>query len=147
MLDTKYKWIQKKGDYIIQTPIGNQTLEVGLQNIIINNTKTIYYNIYIAVFHKRKQIIENETGYKITGKSPFATASLILKILNMLEQQALEDHNKHYNITFYCKAIDNRRKNVYNYFLSQRGYSKQYIDNRIEKKEVIAKTFKIGEGI
>ena len=59
--------------YFTRRRIDNQTIELGI-NFIEETDKKSYWNIYVTIFNKRKDMYTNMDKKIITGKNPFKTA-------------------------------------------------------------------------
>ena len=134
------EWDWDNYEYYVLIPIENQTLRMGIQLDECTDT-TIYGNIYISLYNKRKHSLHNEDNVIMTGLNPFKTIYYGIKAFKLLEDTILQEYNDSFKVIIYCSWIDNRRRDAYYKFLSKRGY--RY--NRLFGNKVIMKTWKKGE--
>lgn len=85
---------------------------------------SIYINIYVTVYNKRKhkdKILNDKT---ITGTSPFESAFLAMKAFPELESAAFAKWFRagYDNVIITTTWVDNRRRDVYAKYLTKRGY-------------------------
>ena len=122
--------------YIVKEKMSNgQTFYMAFEDLE-ETEDTIYWNICLSVYSKRKHIEINENEVRITGKNPMESVVMALKAFKILEETILKRYPFHTNI-IYCTWVDNRRRNAYYKFLSKKGY--EY--GRLEGKKVIMKVF------
>lgn len=129
--------------YYERRRIGNQTIELGMnfydQNL---HDRKGWFNVYITIFNKRKDMYSNMDKKIITGKNPFATFTAAREMFYNVEA-ALLDHelvNGPFDeITIFCTWVDNRRRDAYYKVLSRMGYDWGTID----KEKCIMKTFRL----
>ena len=115
------KWNGELQETYVKEPIGNQTFYMAFQEEQLSSD-TIYINVYMTLYNKKTQIEENENQIKTTGKNPLATLAAARQAFDMLELDALQVHNDKYNVIIACTWLDNRRRDIYYWFLSRRGY-------------------------
>ena len=117
----KWKMLDDGDICYIDTPIGNQTLhmEFGMSDWTMD---TIWFNVYMTLYNKKKQIKSNENHIKMTGANPMKTVAAALKAFKELEKEVLYSYNHKYNIIVYCNWLDNRRRDAYYKVLSRWGY-------------------------
>ena len=130
-------------DYIIDYPIENQTLHLAFEYYepdTIIKSDTIYFNVWLNLYNKRKDMIRNEQLHISTGLNPFKTVLIARKCFIALEEKVLETYQSKYNVVIYCHWVDNRRRDAYYRVLSKRGY--QYGRVPFESNKVILKKFK-----
>lgn len=131
------KWNHQDDEYYVNIPIDKQTLYMGFQMNYWTDD-TIYFNIVLAVYNKRKHKDYNENHILMTGQNPLATALLARKAFKALEQKTLEQYNDRYQVIIYCSWIDNVRRDIYYRVLSKMGYSY----GRLWNQKVIMKSWK-----
>lgn len=131
------KWNHQDDEYYVNIPIDKQTLYMGFQMNYWTDD-TIYFNIVLAVYNKRKHKDYNENHILMTGQNPLATALLARKAFKALEQKTLEQYNDRYRVIIYCSWIDNVRRDIYYRVLSKMGYSY----GRLWNQKVIMKSWK-----
>ena len=119
-MEVIHDWINHS--FYVEEKIDNQTFRMEFENVG-ETLDTIYFNIAVSVYNKRKHQDANEQLIKITGKNPMATAMMAIKAFKMLEKSCNEYYNKNYNTFFYACWIDNRRRQVYEKFLTKFGYN------------------------
>ena len=89
--------------------------------------ETTWWNIYISVHNKRKDMYDNMDKHTITGKNPFATFSKAREMFYELEAHVLKEEllyrPKCDKVIFFCTWVDNRRRNAYYRVLSKMGYN------------------------
>lgn len=80
----KWKMLDDGDICYIDTPIGNQTLhmEFGVSDWTMD---TIWFNVYMTLYNKKKQIKSNENHVKMTGANPMETVAAALKAFKELE--------------------------------------------------------------
>lgn len=111
----------KTDTFYVKEKIENQTFYMEFSNFD-DNGETIYINICVALYNKRKHAAANEDHKKLTGKNPFQTIAVGLKAYDMLEKETLDFYNRHYNVCLLVYWIDNRRRDAYHRILSKKGY-------------------------
>lgn len=112
--------------YYIKERIGNQTFFIEFEDCgTSNDNTTIYWNIGLGVYSKRKHIDRNEDLVLSTGKNPWATYKVGLKAFKILEQEILTTYPDYSNYIC-CFWTDNRRREVYYKILSKFGYDYGY---------------------
>lgn len=131
------------GDYDIDYPIGNQTLHMSFQLLdneqIIQNTK--YFNIWISLYTKRKDMQRNENLHIATGLNPIQTVIVARNCFEALQEAVLKTITREKkDIVIYCHWVDNRRRDAYYRVLSKYGY--RYGNIPSEPNKVIMKKFK-----
>lgn len=93
-----------------------QTVRLELQGDDFGDV--IYFNIYLSIAHKRKNIYN--TYLQLNGKDGIHTLIWTKKKLMDFEEQIKGDFNE--KIIIYCTWDDNRRRNVYERGLIDIGY-------------------------
>lgn len=124
-------------EYFVKERIGNQTVKLVFQ-MHDWNQDTIFFNIYLTLYNKRNQIINNEAEVKITGENPLQTFFVVRKAFKYLVWKVLDEYNWKYNLIIYCTWLDNRRRDAYYKYLSTKGY--RY--GRIDGEKCIFKRYK-----
>lgn len=112
--------------YVVKEKIDNQTFFMEFQ-IYDETDDTVYFNICMGVYNKRKHAGRNENEARITGSNPMKTVAIAMKAFDMLEEEVLyrrKDKRKHIS----CGWVDNRRRDAYYKFLSRKGYQYGNID-------------------
>lgn len=105
--------------YYIKEKIDNQTFEMQFQGYE-ETDDTIYFNICMGLYNKRKHMARNENEVRITGANPEKTIAVAIRAFEMLEKEVCERYRKRIHIS--CWWTDNRRRDIYYKFLSKRGY-------------------------
>ena len=126
-----------------QRIIDNQTIELGMNLTDWNDKHKAWYNIYLTVFNKRKDMWNNMDKKVITGKNPFATFTIARDMFYDIEAAVLRYefvYRDTEEVVLYCGWVDNRRRNAYYRFLSSLGYD---WGTTLELKKCIQKVYKI----
>lgn len=120
-------------------PIGNQVLEMRFYNYS-TSLDTIYYNVDMCIYNKRKNIQKHFDHVDSTGLRPHESIVAIKSAFRDLEEDVLYCYNEHYNIVISVTWLDQARKRVYYRYLSRFGY--QY--GKINGELCIFKKYKKG---
>jgi hypothetical protein len=136
-------WDRENYEYYSTEKIGNQTLRMGLSQDECDSDcpKTLYFNIYLTLYSKRKHATQNEAEKKITGKNPMATFMVARRMFDELEAECIGGFCPDFDVVLYCTWVDNRRRDAYWKVLSKKGY--QW--GNIYGQKCIMKKFKRGE--
>lgn len=94
-----------------------QTVKLVLQKDEFENA--IYFNIYLTMAHKRKNI--DNTYLQLNGKDGIHTLIWAKKKLIEFEDMIKDEFGK--KVIIYCCWDDNRRRNVYERGLKNIGYT------------------------
>ena len=134
--------IYRKEDdtYYERQKVGNQTIELGMnfhnQNL---HDRKAYFNVYITIFNKRKDMYSNMDKKAITGTNPIANALTAREMFKRVEQYLLVKEFKYWDeITIFCTWVNNRRRDAYYKVLSRWGYDWGVVDGQ----KCIMRTFK-----
>lgn len=129
--------------YFERRKVGNQTIELGINYYDENiHDRKSWWNIYITIFNKRKDMYSNMDKKIITGKNPFATVIAAREMFSNVEAYLLDHelvHGGFDEITIFCTWVDNRRRDAYYKVLSRMGYDW----GRIGKEKCIMKTYRL----
>lgn len=129
--------------YFERRKVGNQTIELGINYYDENiHDRKSWWNIYITIFNKRKDMYSNMDKKIITGKNPFATVIAAREMFSNVEAYLLDHelvHGGFDEITIFCTWVDNRRRDAYYKVLSRMGYDW----GRIGKEKCIIKTYRL----
>lgn len=129
--------------YFERRKVGNQTIELGINYYDENiHDRKSWWNIYITIFNKRKDMYSNMDKKVITGKNPFATVVAAREMFSNVEAYLLDHelvHGGFDEVTIFCTWVDNRRRNAYYKVLSRMGYDW----GRIDKEKCIMKTYRL----
>ena len=129
--------------YFERRKVGNQTIELGINYYDENiHDRKSWWNIYITVFNKRKDMYSNMDKKVITGKNPFATVIAAREMFSNVEAYLLDHelvHGGFDEVTIFCTWVDNRRRDAYYRVLSRMGYDW----GRIDKEKCIMKTYRL----
>lgn len=127
-MEIKYDY--KNRTYYIKEKIQNQTMIMEFEECD-RTADTIYYNVVLGIYNKRKDKRNNENNAVITGQYPFETVAKAIKAFNLLEQEVVEQGN-FYNrkIMIMISWVDNRRRDTYYKYLSKRGYKYEIVDGQ-----------------
>lgn len=128
--------------YFEQRRVDNQTIELGINYYDESDDRKVsYWNIYISIFNKRKDMYSNMDKKIITGKNPIATALAAREMFYNVEAYLL-DHElvrgKYDEVKIFCTWVDNRRRDAYYKVLHHMGYNWGTIDG----EKCIIKTYK-----
>lgn len=124
--------------YIVKEKIDNQTFFMEFQ-IYDETDDTIYFNICMGIYNKRKHAERNENEVRMTGLNPMKTICVARKAFDLLEKEVIERRpSKRKHIS--CGWVDNRRRDAYYRFLSKRGYQYGKLGNYKCIYKVIEKT-------
>ena len=129
----KYKGLDEDGELISKYKIltllpSKQTIKIELESYIeVDRRKPMYYNVWLSIEHKRKNI-ENTEG-KITGKDGVKSLLWAKKRLIEFEDIVKEDY-KDKEIYICIGWYDNKRRNVYERGLKNLGYEYKVIFNK-----------------
>lgn len=124
--------------YQIKQKIDNQTFVMGFECVDYTDD-TAYFNVYMALYNKRKHMGINEETHRLTGKSPFKTAIAARNSFEKLEEYVVrEELRRHNNVYIMAFGTDSKRKDLYYRYLSSKGYQYGMYDNH----RVIFKIFK-----
>ncbi len=129
--------------YFERRKVGNQTIELGINYYDENiHDRKSWWNIYITIFNKRKDMYSNMDKKVITGKNPFATVIAAREMFSNVEAYLLDHelvHGGFDEVTIFCTWVDNRRRDAYYKVLSRIGYDW----GRIGKEKCIMKTYRL----
>ena len=129
--------------YFERRRVGNQTIELGMNYYDENiHDRKSWWNVYITIFNKRKDMYTNMDKKVITGKNPFATVIAAREMFYNVEAYLLDHelvHGGFEEITIFCTWVDNRRRDAYYKVLHRIGYEWGTID----KEKCIMKTYKL----
>ena len=129
--------------YFERRRVGNQTIELGMNYYDENiHDRKSWWNVYITIFNKRKDMYTNMDKKVITGKNPFATVIAAREMFSNVEAYLLDHelvHGGFDEITIFCTWVDNRRRDAYYKVLSRMGYDW----GRIDKEKCIMKTYRL----
>lgn len=151
MVNNKYsklvKYTRSGEEYYIDFPIDNQTFHMGFQLVEGEDpelSKTEYYNVWINLYNKRKDMWRNEDLLLSTGLNPIKTVLVARECFKAIEAEILEDME--YNdkdVIIYCHWVNNRRRDAYYKVLSRMGY--RYGRIPLHPYKVIMKRYKNNE--
>lgn len=136
----KVHWDDKEGEYYTLVPIDKQTLKIAI-NVYEWTDTTIYGNIYISLYTKRKHKQHNEDNAIMTGLNPLKTVILGIRAFEKVEDALLQGYNDRFKVIISCSWVSKNRRDAYYAFLSKRGYRYDKLFN----EKVIMKVWKKGE--
>jgi hypothetical protein len=114
------QYSRENESYFIKEKIDNQTFFMEFQ-IYDETDDTIYINICMGIYNKRKHVERNENEVRMTGLNPMKSVATAIRAFNLLEKEILKRRtSKRKHIS--CGWVDNRRRDAYYKFLSKRGY-------------------------
>ena len=129
--------------YVSRRRVGNQTIELGMNYFdSTNNNRRSWWNVYITIFNKRKDMYSNMDKKIITGQNPIATFINAREMFYEVEAYLLDHelvHGGFDEVTIFCTWVDNRRRDAYYKVLSRMGYSW----GMVGKEKCIMKTYKL----
>ena len=129
--------------YFERRKVGNQTIELGMNYYDENiHDRKSWWNVYITVFNKRKDMYSNMDKKVITGKNPFATVIAAREMFSNVEAYLLDHelvHGGFDEVTIFCTWVDNRRRDAYYKVLHRMGYDW----GTIGKEKCIMKTYRL----
>ena len=120
MKDMQPIWNNEKHEYYLDIPIENQTFHMAFQETHWT-PDSVYFNIYMTLYTKRKHINKNEELIKSTGLNPLQTIVVARKCFEILEKIILNEFD-YLNIVITCDWLDKQRREIYHKFLSKKGY-------------------------
>lgn len=114
---------QRERDYRVREKLSTgQTLEL-MFKCLEEHKGTLYYNISLSVYSKRKHADKNEDEKKITGKNPLETALVGRRAFREVEEYIISEcMAKGFNVVFEVFWTDSRRRDAYYRVLSKYGY-------------------------
>lgn len=114
---------QNGRDYRVKEKLSTgQTLDMFFE-CIDEYKGTLYYNISLSVYSKRKHAYKNEDEKKITGKNPVETVLAARRIFYEIEGCIIDDCKAEgLDVVFEVFWTDNRRRDAYYKVLSRDGY-------------------------
>lgn len=129
--------------YYERQRVDNQTIELGMNFHSQNaHDRKAYFNVYITIFNKRKDMYTNMDKKVITGTNPIANALVAREMFKRVEQYLLVKEFKYWDeITIFCTWVNNRRRDAYYKVLSRWGYNWGIVDGQ----KCIMRTFKWNE--
>lgn len=119
--DIEIKFDHKESEYYMLVPIDNQTLKIAINMFDWNNT-TVYGNIYVSLYTKRKHQQRNMDNCIMTGLNPIKTVIYGIKAFKEVEDAFLQGYNDRFRVIISCNWTTNSRRDAYYAFLSKRGY-------------------------
>ena len=147
----KYKdlvhYDREKEEYYIDYPIENQTFHMGFQKCEVDSfidNGIVYFNVWINLYNKRKDMWRNEDLLLSTGLNPIKTVLVARECFKAIEAEIIEDME--YNdkdVIIYCHWVNNRRRDAYYKVLSRMGY--RYGRIPLHPYKVIMKRYKNNE--
>ena len=130
--------------YYARRRVGDQTIELGINYFDETCDNKSYWNIYITIFNKRKDMYTNMDKKIITGKKPIETALAAREMFYEVEAKLLDEelvHGPYDAICIFCTWVDNRRRDAYYRVLSKMGYDWGVCDN----EKCIMKTYTLAD--
>lgn len=132
LLEVKYN--SEEETYYVTEKYDGQTYEMGLQRLD-DTSDTNWWNLYIAVYNKRKHTGIAEDKILLTGKHPFHTIGFAARAMKSLERELVEWHHSSIHNVIVVMWLDNKRRDAYEHFLTRKGYSW----GAYERKKVLMK--------
>lgn len=138
--ELKVQWNSSEYEYYVIIPIDNQKLKVAINFYDYSDT-TMYGNIYVQLYTKRKHRQRDMDNCIMTGLNPIKTVYYGIKAFKLLEDAALRGYNEDYIVNLSCGWTNSTRRDAYYSFLSKRGYR---FENLFGEK-VLMRVWKKGE--
>ena len=125
--------------------VDNQVVELGMNLTDWDYNYKAWYNIYITIYNKKKDMWNNMDKKVITGRNPFKTFVTARDMFYdveaaVLRHEFVEEGNAE-EVIIYCTWVDNRRRDAYYRVLSKFGYDWGTTLNL--KKKCIRKVYRI----
>lgn len=112
--------------YYQRRKIDNQTIELGMNcTNWSDRPNKIWFNVYITIFNKRKDMWDNMDKKIITGKNPFKTFAAAREMFYEVESYILQQElveGEADEVIIFCTWVDNRRRDAYYKVLHKMGY-------------------------
>lgn len=112
--------------YYQRRRVDNQTIELGMNcTDWVRENKETWWNIYITIYNKRKDMFSNMDKKIITGKNPFKTFVTARDMFYDVEAELLKnelEYGPSDKVVIFCTWVDNRRRDAYYKFLHKHGY-------------------------
>lgn len=114
---------RRERDYRVREKLSTgQTLEL-MFKCLEEHKGTLYYNISLSIYSKRKHADKNEDEKKITGKNPLETVLVGRRVFSDVEELVISEcMAQGFNVVFEVFWTENRRRNAYYRVLSKYGY-------------------------
>ena len=135
-------WNYDDQEYTVKEKIGTQSIVMKAQlDDNYEEDDTLYFNIALAVYSKRKHMDRNEGNVLITGKNPLKTFVVARRMFEELQSTVLDDFLNQANIVIYAHWVDSRRRDTYYKALKRYGYDW----GQVQKRKVILRRFDKGD--
>ena len=112
--------------YYERRKVGNQTIELGINWLEdSDDERHSWWNFYITIFNKKKDMYRNMDKKAITGENPLKNVIIAREMFYNVEAYLLDRelvHGKYDDVTIICTWISNRRRDAYYRVLSKMGY-------------------------
>jgi uncharacterized protein with PIN domain len=135
-------WNYDDQEYSVKEKIGTQSIVMKAQlDDNYEEDDTLYFNIALAVYSKRKHMNRNEDNVLITGKNPLETFVVARRMFEELQSAVLDSFLNQANIVIYVHWVDSRRRDTYYKALKRYGYDW----GRVQKRKAILRRFDKGD--
>lgn len=126
--------------YYERRKVGNQTIELGMNYYDENiHDRKGWFNVYITIFNKRKDMYSNMDKKVITGKDPIRNVLAAREMFYNVEAYLLSKELGNFDeITIFCTWVNNRRRDAYYRVLSHMRYDWGTVNG----EKCIMKTFR-----
>lgn len=112
--------------YYERKKVGNQTIELGINWLEdSDDERHSWWNVYITVFNKKKDMYKNMDKKAITGENPLKNVLVAREMFYDVEAYLLDRelvHGCYDDVTILCTWVNNRRRDAYYRVLSKMGY-------------------------
>jgi len=117
---------EESDTYYQRRRVDNQTIELGMNCTYYSKGEEVsWFNIYITIFNKRKDMYDNMDKKIITGQNPFKNFVTAHDMFYDVEAALLQRELVKKGIDkviIFCTWVDNRRRDAYYRVLSRHGY-------------------------
>ena len=117
---------KESDSYYQRRKIDNQTVELGMNctDWVLEGKET-WWNIWLTIYNKRKDMYTNMDKKIITGKDPFKTFIAARDMFYDVEAEVLKRElveGTCEKVVIFCTWVDNRRRDAYYRVLHKHGY-------------------------
>lgn len=109
--ELKVQWNSSEYEYYVVVPIDNQKLKVAISFYDYSDT-TMYGNIYVQLYTKRKHRQRDMDNCIMTGLNPIKTVYYGIKAFKLLEDAALRGYNEDYIVNLSCSWTNSTRRDA-----------------------------------
>lgn len=120
------RYRKEDSTYYERRKVGNQTIELGINWLEdSDDERHSWWNVYITVFNKKKDMFKNMDKKAMTGENPLKNAIIAREMFYDVEAYLLDRelvHGRYDTVTIICTWVNNRRRDAYYRVLSKMGY-------------------------